>query len=68
MLIRHKKTKEFRTRLSIDLIADIDNVKQLAKEAGYELDIDSSIEKHLQQELVKVRKQITNEQTLNKDA
>lgn len=61
MLIKHKKTKEFRTKLSIELITEIDKVKQLVAEAGYELDIDSSIEKHLHQELAKVKKQLTTE-------
>ena len=67
MLIKHKKTKEYRAKLSVELIALMEETKDLANNAGYELDIDSSIEKHLQHELAKVRKQISNEHNSIKD-
>lgn len=58
MLVKHKQTKELKLKISCDVIHDLECVIVQAKEHGYDLDVNASVEKHLAVELAKVRKQM----------
>lgn len=58
MLIKHKQTKELKLKISSDVIHDLERVIAQAKEHGYDIDVNASVEKHLATELAKVHKQM----------
>lgn len=61
MLIKPRQTKEFKLRINVELIEEIDKLATLAKSAGFTLDVNAGFEKYLEQELPKIRKRLESQ-------
>lgn len=58
MLVKHKQTKELKLKISSDVIHELESITIRARESGYDINVNASVEKHLITELAKVRKQM----------
>lgn len=58
MLIKHTQTKELKLKISSDVIHELESVTARARDFGYDINVNASVEKHLITELAKVRKQM----------
>lgn len=58
MLIKHTQTKELKLKISSDVVHELESVTVRARECGYDINVNASVEKHLISELAKVRKQM----------
>ncbi|MBX9865502.1 MAG: hypothetical protein K2Y14_01200 [Burkholderiales bacterium] len=62
MLVINKKTKELKLKISESVVHDLENLTEMAKTLGYDLDVSANVEKHLSREIIKVREQLNKNQ------